>query len=200
MPDSTFPSRAALLKHKRDQQELGLEFPLAATSIGMERQIVARIRRLSLVDRSTIKDLPEPVQAVVWEGLKDLQKEQKRLQEEGGDPQSLLEGLKNNERMLLAADPFCVAAFIEPQIVATEADLADNPDAWVVTDLAPEDRLSIFLICADAESEQAKRLKLFRPRRVIDVPHREAEPVAPAPIRAVEPAGGRVYAEPVSGL
>lgn len=183
MAEFSIPTRSALLKHKRDQQELGYTITLAATSMGLAEPIVARIQRLSMLDRSTLEGLPVPVQETVWEGLKDLQKEQKRLQDEGIDPETLLDGLKNNERMLKAADPFCVAAFIEPRLVATERELQDTPDAWVVTDVSPEDRLNVFIVCADAESEQAKKLKLFRPRSVIDVQHHEVVPAAPAAVR-----------------
>ncbi len=200
MPEFSIPSRAALLKHKTAQLELGYEFTLAATSIGMPTPITARIRRLSLMDRSTIKDLPEPVQATVWEGLKDLQKEQKRLQDEGIDPETLLDGLKNNERMLKAADPFCVAAFIEPRVVADERDLNGDATAWVVSDIAPEDRLAVFILCADAESEQARKLKLFRPRSVIDVSNHAVVSAVPAPIRDLGPDERGVYTDAVSRL
>lgn len=200
MAEFSLPSRAALQKHRENVLELGLEFTLAATSIGMSKPMTARIRRLSLLDRSTLKDLPEPVQATVWAGLKDLQKEQKRIQEEGGDPESLLDALKSNERTLAAADPFCVAAFIEPRVVATTDDLNGDPDAWVVTDLAPEDRLAVFIICADAESEQAKKLRVFRPRSVVDVSHHTVVPTAPAPLRTLGPEERGVYADAVPRL
>lgn len=200
MPDQKLPTRSALLKHRRDQQELGYTYTLAATSIGLAEPIVARIRRLNLLDRAAISQLPTDVQQTVWDGLKDLQAEQKRLQAEGGDPESLLDSVRNNERMLKAADPFCVAAFIEPALVADEHDLPAHPDAWVVSDIAPEDRLSIFIMCADAESEQAKKLKLFRPRSVIDVPSRETGAVATTPIRdfGTEPRG--LQPDPMQGL
>lgn len=163
----TLPTRAALLEHRRRQTEDGYLFPLAATSIGMDDLLQARVRRLNTTDRASIEQLPQAAQEIVWRGMKEFEAEQKKLTEQG-KADSLIEAVTSNEKVLLAANALVIAAFIEPVIVATEAEVRDG--AWTVDDVAAEDRISFFFACADADSASAKQLKLFRPKPSVDVP------------------------------
>lgn len=163
------PSRSALLDFKRRQVEDGLLFPLSATSIGEDKVWQARVRRLNTTDRAAIEMLPTAMQETVMAGLKAFQK----LQKETKDPDTLMDVAKQNDEMMTTANAFCLAGFIEPRLVATEAELSANTDAYLVTDIAAEDRLSWFFACADADHAAARSLKSFRPESSPDVPARE---------------------------
>jgi hypothetical protein len=181
----SLPSRDALLDHQRRQREDGYTFPLAATSLGMDTMILARVRRLSTTDRAAIEALPTAVQETVWSGIKAFAASIK----DGQDAQSLIEAAAKNDEQRKAADGFCIAAFIEPPLVATEAELATNPGAYLVTDIAAEDRISFMYACLDADSVQAKQLKMFRPKSPEHVSPVAAQPNPAASLYAVEPAG-----------
>jgi hypothetical protein len=181
-----FISRDALLEHRRRQREDGYLFPLTATSIGMDEPMTAHVRRLNLTDRAAIDLLPKDVQGVVWEGVKEFDKLQKASKNGKADPDTLDEAILNNEKSMKAADAFCIAAFIAPRLVATESDLTAG--AYVVSDIAAEDRIGLFMICVDADSARAKNLKLFRRKPDADVSNGTAGPVAASTLFAVEPA------------
>jgi hypothetical protein len=185
MTDFKLISRDALLEHRRKQREDGYLYPLNATSIGLDETLTAHVRRLNLTDRAAIDLLPQDVQAVVWEGVKEFDRLQKASK--GKDaPESLKDAVANNEQSMKAADAFCIASFISPKLVATEADLASNPEAWVVTDVAAEDRIGWFMVCVDADSARAKNLKLFRRKPSAVVPNGTTGTVAHATLNLVE--------------
>ncbi len=184
-----FISRDALLEHRRRQREDGYLFPLTATSIGLDEPLVAHVRRLNLTDRAAIDLLPQDVQGVVWEGVKEFDKLQKANRAGKDSPDSLDEAILNNEKSMKAADAFCIAAFIEPKLVATEADLPANGAAYVVTDIAAEDRIGLFMVCVDADSARAKNLKMFRRQPSPAVQNGATRPVATPAVNVVESAG-----------
>jgi hypothetical protein len=167
-------TRDAYLQHQQKIREQGLQFPLAASSLGMDDPLKARARRINTTDRAAIEALPTAVQETVWKGIKEFERQQKAAT----PAQSLIEAAIKNEEQMAAADAFCIAAFmgiyqgddqIASGLVGTTAELAGSPDAWVVTDIAAEDRISFFYACLDADSASAKQLKMFRgpaPERV----------------------------------
>jgi hypothetical protein len=179
----TLPSRDALIEFKRRSVEDGYEFPLAATSIVTGETIKARVRRLSTTDRAAIDALPTAIQETVWSGIKKFAE----LVKDNQEPQSLAEAAGRNDEIRKAADGFCIAAFIEPQLVATEAEL--TPGAYLVSDIEAEDRISFLYACLDADSAQAKQLRPFRGKPSQHVPDREAGGLDPEPtefiVRAV---------------
>jgi hypothetical protein len=177
------PSRDALAALQRRQREEGFVYPLAATSIGQDTIFEAHVHRLNTADRASIEMLPDAIQRVVWDGVTEFQK----LQKKAKDAESLMGAAKQNEQMLVGANAFCVAAFVDPPLVMTEAELATKPDAYLVDDIAAEDRLSFFMACLDADHPAARNLKSFRPEPSPDVPDREARPVDAFPsIRPAE--------------
>ncbi len=184
--------RNALLENRRRQREDGYMFEFTASNLGIpeDDQIKpGRVRRLNLADRATIDALPTHLQSTVWEGVKEFEKLQKANKAGKEDPQSLSEAVMNNQKSLRAANAFCVAAFISPVIVVTEEEFERNTEAqYVVTDIAEEDRINVFMLCLDGDSEQAKKLKLFRPERPADAAARPTGAVAPTPIGDHEPA------------
>lgn len=180
------PSRDALADLQRRQREDGFLYPLAATSIGEDKIFEARVRRLSTTDRAGIEMLPDAIQQVVWAGIKAFTK----LQKETKDAESLMEAALQNEQMLASANAYCSAAFIDPQLALSDADLANKPGAYLVDDIAAEDRLSFFMACLDADHPAARNLKSFRPEPSADVSPVPARPVDPfPPVRPVEHAG-----------
>ena len=169
---TSFPSRDQLIEQKRLTNENGYTFPLAATSIVQGTDLTARVRRLSTTDRASINALPTAIQETVWAGIQKFAD----MVNDGGKPDSLIEAATRNDEIRKAADGFCIAAFIEPRLVATEADLTGNPGAYLVSDIEAEDRISFMYACLDADSAQAKQLKTFRPK-----PSQHVSPVAPEP-------------------
>lgn len=183
------PSRDALADLQRRQREDGFIYPLAATSIGQDKVFEARVRRLNTTDRAAIEMLPQAIQAIVWDGIKAFQK----LQKENKDAESLMEAALQNDEMLASANAYCTAAFIDPPLVMTEGELVNSPHAYLVSDIAAEDRLSFFMACLDADHPSARNLKMFRPESPVDVPTVPTRPVDPLPaVRPAEHAGERV--------
>jgi hypothetical protein len=161
------PPLATIMEHRRRQEEDGFEFELTATSIGLGGDVwVAHVRRTTLAEGGGLENIPRHLQNAVTQGLEDIHRANKAAE---GTKRSVLDMVRENKTVLKAADPFCVAAFINPKLVLTEAELADNPGAWPVSAIAAEDRIGVFMICANAQSEQAKTLTFFRPEPSDDV-------------------------------
>jgi len=170
-------SRREMIAHKTNQQKNGFEFPLSATFLGIpeDEQPKARVRRISLSSQASIDQIPSHLQDAVNRGLEELAEVQKRVREDGTSTETLRDRISNNEAILPAANAYCLAVFIEPRLTEHEADATD--EIWWVEDLAAEDRLDIFYANLNADSAAAKKFRIYRPKPVIDVPHRPAEPV-----------------------
>lgn len=181
------PSNDALEAHRLRQQQEGFDYELTATSIGLDTPWVATVRRITVTEDGAIDNVPQHLQTVVAQGLADVQAATEAAKRSDRTFQAIV---AENKTILTAADPFCVAAFIDPPLVMTKEELATAPEnAVVVTNLAPEDRIGAFLFCANARSEQAKLLRFRREQSQAYVPNRPAGPVAAATLRSVEPAG-----------
>lgn len=165
--------RQALEKNRRDQQELGFEFELVASSLGLAEPLKARVRRVTMNDPDAFEQLSMPVQRVVQEGISELRSEQRRTGRD--ETESVEETLRGNRTVLKAADTFAKASFISPELVDTDAEADAREDAVKISDIHPEDRIRWFIICQDADSMAAAKLKLFRPKSVIDVAGRPAQ-------------------------
>jgi hypothetical protein len=182
-------SRNEMRAHRKNIQELGFEFPLTATSLGLtgDDVQVARVRRITLTDQAAINQIPQDSRRLVNAGLDYVEQQQRKIAEEGITTETLEDRVRNNTRVLPAADAFCLVTFLEPMLVATEAELEQFPDAWVVgTDIDAADRIDWFFACLNADSEAAKKLRPFRPRPTGDVSpgpvsHDDREAAAPAP-------------------
>lgn len=184
------PMLDAVRRHRQERLENGFLFPLSATSIGMEEVIHARVRRLSSVDRAAVQALPADMQQVIWDGLKEFQAEQKKAGDDA-DPDSLLEMLAGNEKILKTANAYCRAAFIHPRLVLNQSEITDE-NTWLVDDVEAEDRIALFLACMDADSPQVRKLKMFRPTRRELATDGEAVSMAEASLRAVGTESGGV--------
>lgn len=159
--------REKLMAARKKSLENGYVFPLETTSIEAGETIEANVRRISMVDKAILDILPVDVQQVVWQGLQEYQREAKKAQA-AGDPQSLAEAVRNNVQVLKAADAWCLASFINPRLVRTQDELSLYPDAWLVDDVAAEDRIALMQACTDSSTDAAKMLKTFRPQSKAD--------------------------------
>lgn len=161
------PKPSLLKEHRRRQVEDGYIFPLEATSLGGDELWSIRVRDISLMNSANIKALPTATQDVVYAGMKELERTQKVAQSLP-EATNLFEMAKNNEMILQAADRFFCAVAIDPPVALTAAEATDE-DTYLVDHIAPEDRVTLFFATMNKESEQAKKLKLFRPRQTGDV-------------------------------
>lgn len=186
--DANFTDNA-IAEFRRNQMENGFTFPLSATFAGWDEDgdnteiPEARIRRISTLDQAVISSLPEEIQQTVWNGMKEFQEQQKKLQA-AGEAQNLGEMFANNDKILKAATIFCRAAFIMPQLVQTPDQL--GPGKWLEERVAPEDRVNVFIVCMDADSEAMKKLKVFRPERHLATANDAALQAPQVTLRAVE--------------
>lgn len=182
-------NRQELRAHRQNQEELGYDFVLSATCIGAPEEdwVKARVKRISLRDAASIDQIPARLQDVVNKGLETLESAQKKIRDEGGaNTETLRDRVKGNTDVLAAASAYCLATFIDPPLVESEDQLRDNPEAWLVTDVHPDDQVDIFFGNLDADSPAAKKFRLHRPERVIDVGHRDVGPVAAEPVSRPE--------------
>lgn len=160
-------SNDAITEFRRKQLTDGYTFPLTSTFAGMDEDDVgdARVRRISSLDSAVLESLPNEVQATVWAGMDAMRKFQNEAKSRG-EPTNLKEMMANNREIITAASEWCIAAFIQPKLVKTEAEL--TPGAWLVDRVHEEDRVNIFLMCMDNDSDAMKKLRLFRPERRSD--------------------------------
>lgn len=178
------------VEHRKLAAAMPLLFPLYASSVGRKETWKVLTRRLSLTDRASIDQIPDNLQDFVFQQVRDAGKAQQRIVDEGGEPNDFIDALKRQEGAQRAADIFCMASFVDPEIVLEERqeDLAARK-LWIGR-IHSEDRFAFFMACTNAETEFAKRFERFRPQSVVDVPHREVEPVrSPTPIG--DPGDGR---------
>ena len=63
----------------------------------------------------------------------------------------------------------CVAAFVDPPLVETEAERSINPDAWMITDLTFGDRTHVFYQLQSKEVKRNKALETFPEESAADV-------------------------------
>lgn len=165
------PTREEVIERRRREKE-GFKFRLFRTGYD------ARVRIVSLADRAMMEALPAHVQDRLGKIMK---------RQNAARPTEDFAGyLRGSGITLDMADIFCVAGFIDPPLVLTEADLVYQPDAWVVTDLHPDERIAFFQACNDEEEGAASRLEPFSPGPGESVLDRPVEPEAD---EAVRPAG-----------
>ena len=164
------PTRA-VAREKRDQEKHGLfRFPLHRTG-GF-----ALVRGLSMADKTTLAGLPTHLQAKVLEVFN----EQRQAQGDGAiTAKRIATNLGRQERL---ANQLCLAGFVKPRLVMTEADLdPDDPYCLLVSDIHVEERIAYLNIVSAADTEAVQRLTPF----LDDAPGGR---VGPVPAGAVPPA------------
>lgn len=180
-PKYTVPTRDQV-RDRREQERVGFWMPLARTG-GW-----AHIRLLSVLDKTTLAGLSTDMQNRVLQVFADATK---------GNPRAttVAQFTKNRDQMEKLANVVCVASFIAPKLVMTEAELDDDPHTLLVTDLHIDERLAVYNIVMGTEAgktEEAK-LKPFRrpePTGLVDtLPTAEARD---STVRILGDEGGRL--------
>ena len=200
--ENRLKSRAERRRQMQNQHRLGHTFDMPATNLLLDERVEARVRRISLSDEAASNLIPDHLQDQVNQGLKVLEKAQEEIRQNGVSDDTLRDRVRNNRIVLPAADAYCVATFVSPRLAFDEAeaerlerDLAyweandvaeDDREVWTVDMVDAEDRIDWFMANLDADRAKAMNLKRFRPRSVVDVAHRPAEPMAPTAISLVE--------------
>lgn len=197
MPDNikALPTREAIKRLRQERLENGLMFPLNATSVGLDEPIEVRIRRITTIDNAVLDQLPKDLKVVLYEGIEEFQKEMKKA-ENAAEPTNLEEMMANNGKIVKAAKAWAKAAFIHPRLVDTEAEITDE-NTWTVEDVEAEDLVAILMLSLNADSDQIKKLKLFRPAGRPAVANSENLPVAQDSVRLLESAGAGVHGDGV---
>lgn len=170
------------VEHQERKRTTPYLFALHASSIGRKKVWKVLARRLTIMDRASIAHLPDHLQNFVWNQLQSIQKETERMREAGEEPKNIQEALANNDQNIKAANIYCHAAFVDPQIVLNqhEENLAERK--LFVERIAAEDRIAFMIGCNDADGEQARLFETFRPAPAPDALDRDVVSVAPEPI------------------
>lgn len=200
--ENRLKSRTERRNQMKNQHRLGFTFDMPATNLLLDDKVEARVRRISLSNEAANDLIPDRLQDQVNEGLKVVQKTQEEIQQNGVSDDTLRDRVRNNRVVLPAADAYCMATFVSPRLAIDEAeaerferdqqywDANDVEEAdrevWTIDMVDEEDRIDWFMANLDADRAKAMNLKRFRPRSVVDVAHRPAEPVAATPVVLAE--------------
>lgn len=157
----------------RDGGHLGVLFRLTYTEEEIRTQAYldgqddpgeqwALVRRLSFVDRAVIGAFPTQLRAAVKRAI-------------GGEGvQQAMAQLSVEEMLGEAADlsaAACRIGFLRPRLVEREDEIGDDPNAWLVSDVHPDDRMAYLEMCLGRGSAAAERLMpLFRQPETPAVP------------------------------
>lgn len=179
----------ALLDDAQQAQDAGYEMELTATFLGIpeEKRFPAHIRRLSMNDPKWIETVPQRLRGEINKALVEMGRAQKAAQAAGNrEPATLEERFKDNPIIIRGADAFCVAVFLEPTLYLHPNDEHEPGAVWVGK-IHADDRLDVFMASVNADSEGAKKLKVFRGRAGTAADDRPAGAVAAEPVRGAAP-------------
>ncbi len=178
--------RSAFRKARETARDNGYTFVLPDASIAAGEDFEVRLRRISLQEKAATNGISQDVQDEVFRRTRDLSDWQAEQQKRRTKPTDQLEMLRQSQPLITSLNAVCVAAFIDPPLVETEAELASTPDAWVIEDFSVDDRWGAFQAITNGDSTEAKSLRLFRPESADDVSDHPVEQVAAPPERAPE--------------
>lgn len=176
-------TRTAFKKFRERGREHGFVFVLPNASIEAEEEFKVRLRRISVQEKAAVNGISQEMQEAVYRRTRDLAKWQQEQQRKKIEPADQLEAIKQSETLINSIDAVCCAAFIDPPLVETEAELSGKPDAWVTDDFAIDDRWSAYQAITDGDSKEAKSLVMFRPESTTDAGDSGPVQDAPAPKR-----------------
>jgi hypothetical protein len=146
-------SRAEVLQMRR-LAEQGV--PWFLERLGVE----VTVRQLSFADKTMLAGVEPRIQGELTAAFQDRAKATAEAQP---GFENVIVQAALNERI---ANAVCVAGFIDPPLVFTEADLASKPDAWVVTDIPIDDRIKYRDFAFGQEPEEVRRIATFLHRKV----------------------------------
>jgi hypothetical protein len=150
-----------MAKAARERAERGYIFDLRWTG-GK-----AHVRRINPADRAMIATLPDHLQEKVFRALAEIAQSDAALDPKTGIV-SVSKGLKNLGKLEDTVNAYCVAGFIQPQLIFIEADRTDENQV-VVTDIDWMDRYDYFQTCTGEVEDATKRLEPFPRKPLGDV-------------------------------
>lgn len=173
---NTADKRAALLKNRKEETEFGWNLRLPDASETLGEDFTVRVRKLQLGEKAAYTGVSEEMSNRVYQRTKDYAK----MAEE----RSKGKALSQFETLEMLMEPafedvintVCLAAFIDPPLVETEAEQAENPKAWLLSDFSFGDRTHVFTTLQNPTSKEAKAMTRFRPESPADVGHMGTEP------------------------
>lgn len=173
---NTLSKREALLKSRKEELEFGwnLQLPDATETFG--EPFFVRVRKLQLGEKAAYIGISDDMAQRVYQRTREysqMAKERSSKQDVGEF--DMLEMLMEPE-FEDVINTTCMAAFIDPPLVETEADRSSQPDAWLLSDFSFGDRMHVFTTLQNPESKEAKAMTRFRPESTPDVGHLGAEP------------------------
>lgn len=172
-------------REARAREERGYLLPLPYT--GGE----AQVRRIPLAKLTSIAGLSGHMQSTVLEVFRDIQSGR------GFDVQSWRDLERNQARQEQLANGMCIAGFIAPRLVESEAeaDAANDPHVLWVGEIAIQDRLTYLQTVMNPDTEAAKALTPFLENGASRADAGEAVPLTATPIEPVDAA--RLGLQPV---
>lgn len=143
------PSRAAV-RAMRMQEKAGVPYWLKWT--GVE----ATVRMLSFADKTLAVGLPNAIRIEINDAYA-------AMQSRSGANKTLDDVLRTAAGDERLANAVCVAGFVSPRLVMTEAELDGGDGCWLVTDLHIEERREYLAwVLGRAPEEVIKRVQNFR--------------------------------------
>lgn len=166
---NTQDKRAALLRSRKEETELGWNLRLPDASTTIEDDFFVRVRKLQLGEKAAYTGVSDEMSSRVYQRTRDYaQMAEERTK---GKEISQFDTLE----MLMEPDfedvinTVCLTAFIDPPLVETEAEQEENPDAWLLSDFSFGDRIHVFMTLQNPASTEAKAMTRFRPESAADV-------------------------------
>lgn len=158
--------RQRMLEGRAKRNEITREIRLPDASLEAGEDVIAKVRRFELGERVAYFGAPEHLSKRISERTKDYAE---MMSKHNVDISQGI-GMSMVAFMLLVSqepefeelvNTVCVAAFVDPPLVETEADLTRNPEAWLVQDLTFGDRTAVFYGLQE-KTEEAKEMRKFR--------------------------------------
>ncbi len=147
-PAPSVPTREQA-RAKRAQERIG--FWMALPWTGGQ----AHVRLLSMADRSTLVGLPRDQQSLVIAVFE----ESNKLNAGKLTIERISKNAGHQERL---ANVLCVAGFLTPRLVPTEADVDESdPHCMVVTDLHIQERIRYFQMATGNQPDEVEKLVPF---------------------------------------
>lgn len=172
--------RERMLAGRAKRNESLREIRLDDASEDAGEEVIAKVRRFELGERAVYFGAPESMSKRISARTKDYARimGKHNISMSAGANMSQLAfmlTMSQEPEFEAIANLVCLVSFVDPPLVETERELADNPDAWLVTDLTLGDRTSVFYQLqtpepkSPEEVKQEKMQEKFRPESEADV-------------------------------
>ena len=195
-PKVTQISKDAFKSAMEKARDNGFLCLLPGASKRLGEPFYARVRLLSMDEKAATNGITTEMQDQVWRRTRDYAAWQVELAEKrkSRETADMIEAARNEPRLKGAVDVVCVAGFIYPRLTEDEAAATLDPDLWHVDSIPFADRFHVFQAITDADSQEARRLTLFRPEPTGDVSDQPAGTVSQETQRDIPTDGAAVIA------